>query len=60
MAGRKTAGDAAEAVTTAAPRRRRRPTRAQIEKRAYYISQSERAGTPLENWLAAERELLAA
>jgi hypothetical protein len=60
MAGRKTAREAAEAVTTATPRRRRRPTRAQIEKRAYYISLSDRGGSPLENWLAAERELLAA
>ena len=37
----------------------RRPTPQDVAVRAYYLAQ-ERGGDPLANWLAAERELLAA
>ena len=33
------------------------PTREQIERRAYELSQSDEAGTPEEDWTRAEREL---
>jgi hypothetical protein len=36
---------------------RREPTREQIEQRAFEISQSDEAATPVENWKRAEREL---
>jgi hypothetical protein len=62
MAPRKSAAVAAsaEAPKKTAARRRRKVTHEMIEVRAYLISQSEHAGTPLENWLAAERELAGA
>jgi hypothetical protein len=44
------AGSAGEHAT-------REPTRAQIERRAYEISQREDAGTPEQNWHRAEDEL---
>jgi hypothetical protein len=57
------AGAAAEPVTPVkkpATRRRRKVTHEMIETRAYMISLGDQAGSPLDNWLAAERELLAA
>ena len=55
-AGKKTA----ESVKKTVSRRRKKVTHEMIEFRAYMISLTERAGSPLENWLAAERELLGA
>jgi hypothetical protein len=59
-----TAKKAPAEKASAKPRARRapaspapEPTRADIERRAHEISQSEHAGTPEENWLRAEREL---
>jgi hypothetical protein len=53
---------AAEAETPKKPvtRRRRKVTHEMIETRAYMISLSHEAGSPVDNWLAAERELKAA
>jgi hypothetical protein len=52
------AAKAAEPVKKAAPRRRRKVTHEMIETRAYHISLTDHAGSPDDNWLAAERELL--
>ena len=41
-------------------RRRRKVTHEMIETRAYMISLTDEAGSPVDNWLAAERELKAA
>jgi hypothetical protein len=53
---------AAEAETSKKPvtRRRRKITHEMIEARAYMISLTHDAGSPIDNWLAAERELKAA
>jgi hypothetical protein len=64
MPTRKTAAPAAKTVVEesprkAAPRRRPKVTHQMIETRAYMISLGDHAGTPVDNWLAAERELLA-
>jgi hypothetical protein len=54
------AAKAAEPVKKAAPRRRtKKVTHEMIETRAYHISMTEHAGSPDDNWYAAERELLA-
>ncbi len=62
MPTKKTAAAAAktaEPAKKAAPRRRRtKVTHEMIEARAYHISLGEHAGSPDENWLTAERELL--
>jgi hypothetical protein len=52
------AAKAAETVKKPATRRRRKVTHEMIETRAYHISLTDIAGSPDENWLAAERELL--
>jgi hypothetical protein len=57
MAAAKKTGDAAKKTVT---RRRKKVTPEMIEERAYMISLGETAGSPLDNWLAAERELLGA
>jgi hypothetical protein len=61
---KKTAAAAAETepVKKPATRRRRKPTvtHEMIETRAYMISLVDEGGTPLDHWLAAERELMAA
>jgi hypothetical protein len=38
----------------------KQPTREEIERRAYEISQSKRDAGPVTNWLEAERELVEA
>ena len=40
--------------------RRRKPTHAQISKRAYFIHLDEGHGDEVQNWLRAEQELTAA
>jgi len=59
MGVKKTAAAAAETVKKPAARRRRKVTHEMIELRAYMLS-LEAPGTPLDNWLTAERELTAA
>jgi hypothetical protein len=56
MAAKKTAATATPAKKTIV-RRRRRVTEEMIRDRAYFISMSDR-GSPVDHWLAAERELL--
>jgi len=53
---------AAEAETAKKPvtRRRRKVTHEMIETRAYMISLTDEAGSPIDNWLTAEAELKAA
>jgi hypothetical protein len=53
-----TAAAAAEPVRKPAARRRRKITHEMIEVRAYMLS-LESAGSPLDDWLTAERELTA-
>jgi hypothetical protein len=62
MAATKKSPAAAAADTAKRPvtRRRRKVTHEMIETRAYMISLTDQAGSPVDNWLAAERELLAA
>ena len=48
-------------TTATKPRtRRRKPTHGEISERAYFIYLSEAGSDDFENWLRAERELLAA
>jgi Protein of unknown function (DUF2934) len=52
-----------EAATPAAKkkpivRRRKKVTHEMIQERAYLIALSDTGGSPLDNWLTAERELL--
>jgi len=55
-AAKKTAAEAAPAKKTII-RRRRKVTEEMIRERAYFISIGDH-GSPLDHWLAAERELL--
>jgi hypothetical protein len=57
MAAKKTATTATPAKKTIVRRRRRVVTEEMIRERAYLISTTD-GGSPLEHWLAAERELL--
>jgi hypothetical protein len=57
MAAKKTATTAAETVKKTVTRRRRKVTHDMIEQRAYMISVSDPHRSPVDNWLAAEREL---
>ncbi len=57
MAAKKAAAAAAPAKKTIVRRRKRVVTEAMIRERAYFISTTD-GGSPLEHWLAAERELL--
>jgi hypothetical protein len=57
---KKTAAAAEEAPKKPVTRRRRKVTHEMIENRAYMISLTDGAGSPVDNWLAAERELKAA
>ena len=56
MAAKKTTGAAAPVKKTIARRRKRTVTEEMIRERAYFISMSD-DGSPVEHWLAAEREL---
>jgi hypothetical protein len=56
MPPKKTAAASAPAKKTVAPRRRRTVTEEMVRERAYYLSISE-SGSPVDHWLAAEREL---
>jgi len=56
MPAKKTAGAAAPATKTTARRRKTDVTEQMIRERAYYLSISE-GGSPVDHWLAAEREL---
>ena len=56
MAAKKTAAASAPAKKPIVRRRRRAVTEEMIRERAYFISISE-GGSPVEHWLAAEREL---
>ena len=58
MAAKKTAAVAA-AKKPIVRRRRRAVTEEMIRERAYFISTTD-SGSPLEHWLAAERELVSA
>jgi hypothetical protein len=58
MAAKKTAAGAATSAKKPIVRRRRRVvTEEMIRERAYFISMTD-SGSPVEHWLAAERELL--
>jgi len=58
MAAKKTAVPTATAKKTTIVRRRKRTvTEEMIRERAYFISITD-VGSPLDHWLAAERELL--
>jgi hypothetical protein len=58
MAPKKTAAASAPAKKTTIVRRRRRTvTEEMIRDRAYFLSITD-SGSPLDHWLAAERELL--
>ena len=58
MAAKKTAAVAA-AKKPIVRRRRRAVTEEMIRERAYFISTTD-SGSPLDHWLAAERELVSA
>ena len=58
MAAKKTAAQTAPAKKTTIVRRRKRTvTEEMIRERAYFISITD-SGSPVDHWLAAERELL--
>jgi hypothetical protein len=57
MAGKKAAATATPAKKPIVRRRRRAVTEEMIRERAYLISTTD-SGSPLDHWLAAERELL--
>jgi hypothetical protein len=61
MTERTAAKPAKKRISPAKPRRQRRgkPTHSQTSERAYFIHLEQR-GCELENWLRAERELMAA
>ena len=59
MAAKKTAAASAPAKKPIVRRRRRAVTEEMIRERAYFISTTD-SGSPLEHWLAAERELVSA
>jgi hypothetical protein len=57
MAAKKTTAAEAPVKKTIARRRRRAVTEEMIRERAYFISIADN-GSPVDHWLAAERELL--
>ena len=56
MPPKKTAATSTPAKKTVARRRRRTVTEEMVRERAYYLSITE-TGSPVDHWLAAEREL---
>jgi len=59
MAAKKTAAAAPALAKKTIVRRRKRVTEEMIRERAYFISIGN-GGSPVEHWLAAERELVTA
>jgi hypothetical protein len=61
LAPRKSTTTKSEPVTRKpSVRRRRKVTHEMIRERAYHLAISGSGGSPLDHWLTAERELLAA
>ena len=56
MAAKKSTATETPAKKTIVRRRRRTVTEEMVRERAYYLSMTE-SGSPVDHWLAAEREL---
>ena len=60
MAAKKTENAPAAVKKTVVRRQKKTATEEMIRERAYFISMMSQQGSPLEHWLAAERELVGA